>query len=275
MSLKKYLLAGGLSTVLLLGACNGDDAATEEEADDAATEETEDTATEDTAEDDAAEDADTEDEADTEDDADEDADTEDDAEDDGTEDTEGGEGTGDEEVYYSGEYGEFSIVSFGQHTLEPEDTDAEEEEAEEEGAEEAEPTELVLIEFVYTNNGDVPTSPEEAFGLELAVRHMTDDGEITLDNLTMDLPEDHEHADLVEASGELLEPGDSASAVVAYGPVDTSQELVIQSRNDDELDETIELEESDDIEGDPEESDAADATDEDSEDTEDDEDSEE
>lgn len=265
MSLKKYLLAGGLSTVLLLGACNGDDTATEEETDDAATEETEDTATEDTAEDDAADDADTE----------EDADTEDDAEDEDAEDTEGGEGTGDEEVYYSGEYGEFSMESFGQYTLEPEEAEDEEEAEEGEEGEEAEPTELVLIEFVYTNNGDVPTSPEEAFGLELAVRHMTDDGEVTLDNLTMDLPEDHEHADLVEASGELLEPGDSASAVVAYGPVDTSQELVIQSRNDDELDETIELEESDDIEGDPEESDAADATDEDSEDSGEEEDSEE
>ena len=249
MSLKKYLLAGGLSTVLLLGACNGD-GTTEEETDDAATEETEDTATDDTTEEDAA------DEADTEEDTEEEA-----------EDTEGGEGTGDEEVYYSGEYGEFSIESFGQYTLEPEEAEEEEEEEAEE-AEEAEPTELVLIEFVYTNNGDVPTSAEEAFGLELAVRHMTEEGEVTLDNLTMDLPEDHEHADLVEASTELLEPGESSSAVVAYGPVDTSQELVIQSRNDDELDETIELEESEDIEGDPAESDAADATDEDTDDEE-------
>ncbi len=219
MSLKKYLLAGGLSTVLLLGACNGDDTSTEEETDDAATEETDDSATDDTAEDTATED-------------DGSADEEEESTD---------EESGDGEITYSGEYGEFTVVSYEQYTLEPEEAEEEEEEEEGEEAEEAEPTDLVLIEFEFTNNSDVPTSPEEAFGLDLAVRQMAEAGENTLENLTMDLPEDHEQADLIAESIELVEPGESATALVAYGPLDTSLETVIQSRNDEELDETLEL----------------------------------
>lgn len=218
MSLKKYLLAGGLSTVLLLGACNGDDTSTEEETDDAATEETDDSATDDTAEDTATED-------------DGSADEEEESTD---------EESGDGEITYSGEYGEFTVVSYEQYTLEPEEAEEEEEEEGEE-AEEAEPTDLVLIEFEFTNNSDVPTSPEEAFGLDLAVRQMAEAGENTLENLTMDLPEDHEQADLIAESIELVEPGESATALAAYGPLDTSLETVIQSRNDEELDETLEL----------------------------------
>lgn len=219
MSLKKYLLAGGLSTVLLLGACNGDDTSTEEETDDAATEETDDSATDDTAEDTATED-------------DGSADEEEESTD---------EESGDGEITYSGEYGEFTVVSYEQYTLEPEEAEEEEEEEEGEEAEEAEPTDLVLIEFEFTNNSDVPTSPEEAFGLDLAVRQMAEAGENTLENLTMDLPEDHEQADLIAESIELVEPGESATALAAYGPLDTSLETVIQSRNDEELDETLEL----------------------------------
>lgn len=219
MSLKKYLLAGGLSTVLLLGACNGDDTSTEEETDDAATEETDDSATDDTAEDTATED-------------DGSADEEEESTD---------EESGDGEITYSGEYGEFTVASYEQYTLEPEEAEEEEEEEEGEEAEEAEPTDLVLIEFEFTNNSDVPTSPEEAFGLDLAVRQMAEAGENTLENLTMDLPEDHEQADLIAESIELVEPGESATALVAYGPLDTSLETVIQSRNDEELDETLEL----------------------------------
>lgn len=221
MSLKKYLLAGGLSTVLLLGACNGDDTSTEEETDDAATEETDDSATDDTAEDTATED---------------DGSADDEEEEESTD-----EESGDGEITYSGEYGEFTVASYEQYTLEPEEAEEEEEEEEGEEAEEAEPTDLVLIEFEFTNNSDVPTSPEEAFGLDLAVRQMAEAGENTLENLTMDLPEDHEQADLIAESIELVEPGESATALVAYGPLDTSLETVIQSRNDEELDETLEL----------------------------------
>src|SRR5699024_83993 len=200
MSLKKYLLAGGLSTVLILGACNGDDTATEEETDDYATEETDDT---------------------------ESADGE----------------SSDGEITYSGEYGDFTVASFEQYTLEPEEAEEEDDdEEEEEEEEEAEPTELVLIEYEFTNNSDVPTTPEEAFGLDLAVRQMAETGESTLENLTMDLPEDHESADLAAQSVELVEPGESATALVAYGPVDTSLETELQSRNDEELNDTIELE---------------------------------
>lgn len=136
------------------------------------------------------------------------------------------------------------MAGFEQYTLEPEEAEEEEEEEEEEEAEEAEPTELVLIEFEYTNNGDVPTTPEEAFGLEMAVRQLAESGDITLDNLTMDLPEDHEQSDLVDQSVELVEPGESATALVAYGPVDTTLETALQSRNDDSLNETIELEDT-------------------------------
>ena len=90
----------------------------------------------------------------------------------------------------------------------------------------------------------MPTTPEEAFGLEMAVRQLAEGGDITLDNLTMDLPEEHEQSDLVDQSVELVEPGDSATALVAYGPVDTTLETVLQSRNDDSLNEPIELEDA-------------------------------
>ena len=221
MSLKKYLLAGGLSTVLLLGACNGDDTSTEEETDDTATEETDDAATEDAADDEEEEEEDT------------------DTEDDSSADEEGTDGeSSDGEITYSGEYGDFTFASFEQYTLEPEEAEEEEEEEEEE---EAGPTELVLAEFEFTNNSDVPTSPEEAFGLDLAIRQMAETGESTLENLTMDLPDDHEKADMASQSVELVEPGESATALVAYGPVDTSLETALQSRNDEELNETIEL----------------------------------
>lgn len=242
MSLKKYLLAGGLSTVLILGACNGDDTATEEETDDTATEETDDTATDDAADDEEEEDAE------------EDTDTEDDSsagDEEGTDDESADGESGDGEITYSGEYGDFTVASYEQYTLEPEEA---EEEAEEE-EEEAEPSELVLIEYEFTNNSDVPTSPEEAFGLDLAVRQMAEAGESTLENLTMDLPDDHESADLAAQSVELVEPGESTTALVAYGPVDTSLETVLQSRNDEELNETIELEGSDEAADDEEEED--------------------
>lgn len=44
MDLKKYLMAGGLSLVLVLGACGGDTEETDDSADDAATEESDESA---------------------------------------------------------------------------------------------------------------------------------------------------------------------------------------------------------------------------------------
>lgn len=196
MSLKKYLLAGGLSTALVLGACNNDSASDDESADEGTDETTEENGSE-------------------------------------------SNGT----VSYTGEYGDYNVLSYDQVTVEP-DPDAEPAEGEEEPA----PTEIVLVEFEFTNNSDVATSPAEAFGLDFAVRQLADGSETTLDNLTMDVPEDNEHSDAITASGELVEPGESATAVVGYGPVDTSLETVLQSRENpmaeetsDPVDETIEI----------------------------------
>ncbi|WP_017549207.1 DUF5067 domain-containing protein [Salinicoccus carnicancri] len=155
-------------------------------------------------------------------------------------------GTGEEnqDVSYSGQYGDFNVVEFSQTTME-----APEEEAE--GEEETGPTEAVVIEFEFTNNSDVATSPQEAFGLDLAVRQMDGDSETPLENLTMDLPEDFEKSDEADAAAEMIEPGESSTAVVAYGPLDPELETVLQSRENpmaeedsDPLDYTIELEES-------------------------------
>jgi hypothetical protein len=190
MSLKKYLLASGLSTALVLGACNDEETTEAEDESIDAKEET----------------------------------------DDGNGETEG-------DVSYSGEYGEYNITGYSQVSIESEDAE-----------EEAGPTELVLVEFEFTNRSDVPTAPSEAFGMDLAVRQLTEDSETTLDNFTPDIPEDHERSDEATAAGELIEPEETVTAVVGYGPVDTSLETVLQSREspmDDEdadtMDETIEL----------------------------------
>lgn len=209
MSLRKYLLAGGLSTVLVLGACNGGGDSAEE--DDAAEEESAEEGT-------------------------------------SGEDSEGS-GSGDE-LSFSGEYGDYTIAGFDQLTLE--ETGSGEEETEE--GEEAGPADVVMVEFEFTNNSDVPTSPEEAFGLDFAVRQLTEESEITLENLTMDLPDDHENSEEISAAGELLEQDESATAIVAYGPLDTGLETVLESREnpalDDELDHTIEeIEAGDDEDG--------------------------
>lgn len=198
MSLKKYLLAGGLSTVLLLSACGGTDS--EEGAEEDSNEATQ--------------------------------------EDSGSEESGG--------VSYSGQYGDYEVAEFSQHSIEP--PEGENEEETEEG-EEAGPTEVVVIEFEFTNNSDVATAPQEAFGLDLAVRQMDGESEIPLENLTMDLPEDYEKSEEVTAATEMIDPGESATAVVAYGPLDPELETVLQSRENpmaeessEPLDHTIELE---------------------------------
>ena len=144
------------------------------------------------------------------------------------------------------------MTEFSQYTIEPEEVEEETSEEEtEEGAEAPQPTEVVTIEFEFTNNSDVATAPQEAFGLDLAVRQIMEGGETTLENLTMDLPEDYEKSEEAAAAGEMIEPGETATAVVAYGPVDTELETVLQSRDNpmaeeeiEPLDYTIELEES-------------------------------
>jgi len=207
MRLKTYLLTGGLSTVLFLGACGGNDSSEEETDEGAATEE--DTTEEDTGEDSSS---------------------------------------GEEDISYSGENGDYTVVEFGQATIEP----TEEEIAAAEEDEEAEaPTadEVVTIEFEFTNNSDVETAPQEGSGLDLAVRQLMEEGETTLENLTMDLPDDYDKADLVSTTTEMVEPGESATAVVAYGPLDPELETVLQSRENpmseedaEQIDHTIELE---------------------------------
>ncbi|HIW13048.1 MAG TPA: DUF5067 domain-containing protein [Candidatus Salinicoccus stercoripullorum] len=195
MSLKKYLLAGGLSTVLLLGACGGADSGEE----DAGGENTE----------------------------------------------EAGTDEENQDISYSGQYGDFNVAEFSQTTIEaPEGEEAED-------GEEAGPAEAAVIEFEFTNNSDVATSPQEAFSLDLAVRQMDGEAEVPLENLTMDLPEDFEKSDEAGAAAEMVEPGESSTAVVAYGPLDPELETVLQSRENpmaeedsESLDHTIELEES-------------------------------
>src|SRR5699024_4728067 len=96
------------------------------------------------------------------------------------------------------------------------------------------------------------TSPQEGFGLDLADRQLMEEGETTLENLTMDLPDDYDKADLVSTTTEMVEPGESATAVVAYGPLDPGLETVLQcSKNTmyeedaEQIDHTIELEGAD------------------------------
>jgi hypothetical protein len=220
MTLKKYLLAGGLSTVLVLGACGGDGGSEEETSE-------EETAQEDS--ENTSEDATAEEES--------------------TEESDSG-ASEDGEVTHSGEYGDYTVTEFGQYTIEPEESEEETTEEEtEEGAEEPQPTEVVTIEFEFTNNSDVATAPQEAFGLDLAVRQIMEGGETTLENLTMDLPEDYEKSEEAAAASEMIEPGETATAVLAYGPVDPELETVLQSRDNpmaeeeiEPLDHTIELE---------------------------------
>ncbi|AKG74344.1 hypothetical protein [Salinicoccus halodurans] len=200
MSLKKYLLAGGLSTVLLLAACGGADSSEEDGTEENSGEET-------------------------------------------SEDSGNDEST---DVSYSGQYGEYNVLDFSQYSIEPPEGENEEETSE---GEETGPTEVVVIEFEFTNNSDVATAPQEAFGLDLAVRQMDGDSEVPLDNLTMDLPEDYEKSEEATAATEMIDPGESATAVVAYGPLDPELETVLQSRENpmaeessEPLDHTIELE---------------------------------
>ncbi|MCC4721450.1 DUF5067 domain-containing protein [Salinicoccus sp. RF5] len=223
MTLKKYLLAGGLSTALVLGACGGEGGSEEE------------TSEEETVQEDSE-------------DTNEEATTEEESSEASTEESES-DSSEDGEVTHSGEYGDYTVSEFGQYTIEPEESEEETTEEEtEEGAEEPQPTEVVTIEFEFTNNSDVATAPQEAFGLDLAVRQIMEGGETTLENLTMDLPEDFEKSEEASAATEMIEPGETATAVLAYGPVDPELETVLQSRENpmaeeeiEPLDHTIEL----------------------------------
>src|SRR5699024_12524795 len=111
-------------------------------------------------------------------------------------------------------------------------------------------------ESEVTKTLDVSTSQQESFRLDLAVRQMDGEAEVPLENLPMDLPEDFEKSDEAGAPAEMVEPGESSTAVVAYGPLDPELETVLQSRENpmaeedsDPLDHTIELEGSGETEG--------------------------
>lgn len=114
-------------------------------------------------------------------------------------------------------------------------------------AEDAVPVNVALVLFEYTNTTDIPVAPQEAFGTDLAVREITETSETTLGNYTMDLPEDFSYATELAEAKEQVAPGETVTAIVAYGPIDGTLEVRLQSRvnpmsdNTDELDEELRM----------------------------------
>ncbi len=188
MQLKRMLFAGGLASMLLLAACNGDsteEAGTEEEK---PAEET------------------------------------------------SGEETSEDGLSYSGVNGDYSFTKFT--PVEVPATDAEGNDT---------TIQAVVAEFEYTNTSERASSPSEAFSLDLAIRQVSEDGEAPTENYTMDLEDEGEFADGKAASAELVEPGESATAVVAYGPLDPELATHLQARENpieetESMDHEIELE---------------------------------
>lgn len=131
-----------------------------------------------------------------------------------------GETTDGEAVTYAGTNGEYDFVSFT--PVEVPSVDAEGNET---------TAQAVAIEFEFTNTSEDRTStPSEAFSLDLAVRQVSDAGDAATDNLTMDLEDEGEFADGKAAAMEMIEPGESTTAVVAYGPLDPEAATHLQAR---------------------------------------------
>ena len=186
MQLKRTLFRGGLASMLLLAACNGENT---EEA--------------------------------------------------GTEEQQPAEETTDESssegVSYSGTNGEYSFTNFT--PVEVPATDAEGNDI---------TVQAVAAEFEFENTSDRTATPSEAFSLDLAIRQVSEDGEAPTENYTMDLEDEGEFADGKAAASELVEPGESATAVVAYGPLDSELATHLQARENpieetESLDHEIEL----------------------------------
>lgn len=130
------------------------------------------------------------------------------------------ESTDGETVTYAGTNGEYNFLSFT--PVEVPSVDAEGNET---------TAQAVAVEFEFTNTSEERTStPSEAFSLDLAIRQVSDAGDAATDNLTMDLEDEGEFADGKAASMEMIEPGESATAVVAYGPLDPEAATHLQAR---------------------------------------------
>ena len=104
----------------------------------------------------------------------------------------------------------------------------------------------VLVEFDFENTSDSAATPSEAFSLDLAVRQVSDAGDAPTDNLTADLEDGSEYDEGKKAADELVEAGESATAVVVYGPLDPETETHLQARENpmeevEPLDETLDL----------------------------------
>lgn len=187
MQLKRTLFAGGLASMLLLAACNG------ESTEEAGTEEA------------------------------------------GTEE-ETAEETSEDALTYSGVNGDYTFTNFT--PVEIPATDAEGNET---------TVQAVAVEFEYTNTSERTSTPSEAFSLDMAIRQVSDTGDAPTENYTMDLDDEGEFADGKAAASEMVEPGDSATAVVAYGPLDPELPTHLQARENpveetESLDHEIELE---------------------------------
>jgi len=182
MQLKRTLFAGGLASMLLLAACNGEiteEAGTEEET---------------------------------------------------------AEETSEDALTYSGVSGDYTFTNFT--PVEIPATDAEGNET---------TVQAVAVEFEYTNTSERTSTPSEAFSLDMAIRQVSDTGDAPTENYTMDLDDEGEFADGKAAASEMVEPGDSATAVVAYGPLDPELPTHLQARENpveetESLDHEIELE---------------------------------
>lgn len=182
MQLKRTLFAGGLASMLLLAACNG------ESTEEAGTEE------------------------------------------------ETAEETSEDALTYSGVNGDYTFTNFT--PVEIPATDAEGNET---------TVQAVAVEFEYTNTSERTSTPSEAFSLDMAIRQVSDTGDAPTENYTMDLDDEGEFADGKAAASEMVEPGDSATAVVAYGPLDPELPTHLQARENpveeiESLDHEIELE---------------------------------
>lgn len=182
MQLKRTLFAGGLASMLLLAACNG------ESTEEAGTEE------------------------------------------------ETSEETSEDALTYSGVNGDYTFTNFT--PVEIPATDAEGNET---------TVQAVAVEFEYTNTSERTSTPSEAFSLDMAIRQVSDTGDAPTENYTMDLDDEGEFADGKAAASEMVEPGDSATAVVAYGPLDPELPTHLQARENpveetESLDHEIELE---------------------------------
>lgn len=182
MQLKRTLFAGGLASMLLLAACNG------ESTEEAGTEE------------------------------------------------ETAEETSEDALTYSGVSGDYTFTNFT--PVEIPATDAEGNET---------TVQAVAVEFEYTNTSERTSTPSEAFSLDMAIRQVSDTGDAPTENYTMDLDDEGEFADGKAAASEMVDPGDSATAVVAYGPLDPELPTHLQARENpveetESLDHEIELE---------------------------------